>query len=72
MVSILVQTISAELIEVVTNQNLLTPLLAQTVRDPDVLGQIQRGFENFIESGQVWALIIGFLVGYMFRAFTSY
>lgn len=43
-------------------------LLAQNVTDPDVLGQMQRAFKNFIESGQVWALIIGLVVGYGFRS----
>ncbi|WP_026080012.1 hypothetical protein [Spirulina subsalsa] len=42
-------------------------LLAQTINDPDVLGQIQRAAQNFIESGQVWALIIGFIIGYGFK-----
>ena len=27
---------------------------------------------NFIESGQVWALLIGFGIGYAFRGLTSY
>ncbi|MGD2183684.1 hypothetical protein [Lusitaniella coriacea] len=43
-------------------------LLAQNVTDPDVIGQMQRAFKNFIESGQVWALIIGLVVGYGFRS----
>ena len=72
MVSIPIQTISTELIKVLTAQNILAHLFAQAIRDPDVLGQIQGSFENFIESGQVWALIIGFVVGYVFRSFTSY
>lgn len=36
------------------------------VEDPDVLGQIQRGFGQFVESGQLWAMIGGFVLGYMF------
>ncbi len=47
-------------------------VLAQRVEDPDVLGKMQSGFKNFIESGQVWALGIGFVLGYMFRNFTAY
>jgi hypothetical protein len=42
-------------------------MLAQ-VEDPDVMGQMQRAFQNFIESGQVWALIIGFAVGFGFKS----
>ncbi|MCP2731431.1 hypothetical protein [Limnofasciculus baicalensis] len=47
-------------------------VLAQNVTDPDVLGQMQRAFSNFINSGQVWALLIGLVVGYMFRGMSSY
>lgn len=41
--------------------------LAQ-VTDPDVLGQMRKAFQHFIESGQVWALIIGFVFGYGFKS----
>jgi hypothetical protein len=47
-------------------------VLAQTIEDPDVLGNMQDAFNNFIQSGQVWAFGIGLVLGYMFRAFTSY
>ena len=47
-------------------------LLAQNIEDPDVLDQMQTAWNNFIESGQVWALLIGLVVGYLFRSFTSY
>ena len=46
------------------------PVLAQNVTDPDVLGQIQRWFNNFIKSGQVWALLIGLILGYIIRGIT--
>lgn len=35
-------------------------------------GNFQAAWDNFIQSGQVWALIIGFIVGYVFRSITSY
>ncbi len=39
----------------------------------DNLGSsFQSAWDNFIQSGQVWALIIGFFVGYVFRSITSY
>ncbi len=39
----------------------------------DNLGSsFQSAWDNFIQSGQVWALIIGFIVGYTFRSITSY
>ncbi|MDY7012666.1 MAG: hypothetical protein SVX43_03520 [Cyanobacteriota bacterium] len=43
-------------------------ILAQNVEDPDVMGQMQRAFQNFVESGQVWALIIGFVLGFGFKS----
>jgi hypothetical protein len=47
-------------------------VLAQKIEDPDILGQMQDAWHNFIESGQVWALLIGSFFGYMFKNFTSY
>ncbi len=46
-------------------------VIAQTVRDPEVLNQIRDNWNNFIESGQVWALLIGIFFGYLFRTFIS-
>ena len=47
----------------------ITPILAQTIEDPDILGQIQDAWFNFIDSGQVWALLIGMFFGYTFKGF---
>lgn len=41
-------------------------VIAQYVEDPDVLGQIRDGFQNFVDSGQMWAMILGFFLGYWF------
>lgn len=49
----------------------ITSLLAQSIEDPDILGQIQDAWFNFIDSGQVWALLIGTFFGYTFKGFTS-
>jgi hypothetical protein len=46
--------------------------LAQKVEDPDVLGKMQKSWENFVKTGQIWALLIGIFVGYIFKSFTSY
>ncbi|MCC0175652.1 hypothetical protein I4641_01485 [Waterburya agarophytonicola K14] len=46
-------------------------LLAQQIEDPDILGQIQDAWWNFIDSGQVWALLIGVFFGYTFKGFTG-
>ncbi|AFZ35866.1 hypothetical protein Sta7437_2324 [Stanieria cyanosphaera PCC 7437] len=47
-------------------------ILAQRIDDPDILGKIQDSWHNFIESGQVWAMLIGVFFGYTFKGFTSF
>lgn len=48
-----------------------TPVVGQLIEDNffdrsgDILG-------NFIESGQVWALLIGLVLGYAIRGMTTY
>lgn len=42
------------------------------IKDPNVLGNIQGSFNHFVQTGQVWALLIGVVLGYMFRSMTSY
>ncbi|MEH1780215.1 hypothetical protein [Nostoc sp.] len=46
--------------------------LAQTITDPNVLGQIEKAWNHFIQTGQVWALLIGLFIGYIIRNLTSY
>ena len=56
------------------HHNYLLPvssLLAQSIEDPDILGQLQDAWFNFIDSGQVWALLIGTFFGYTFKGFTG-
>jgi hypothetical protein len=56
------------------HHNYLTPvssLLAQTIEDPDIIGQLEDAWYNFIDSGQVWALLIGTFFGYTFKGFTG-
>ena len=38
----------------------------------DILGDVGGAFENFVETGQLWALLIGFVIGYIFKSLTSY
>jgi hypothetical protein len=45
-------------------------IVAQVFRQ-DVLGDIRKGWNNFVESGQVWALLIGLVAGYMLKSITS-
>jgi hypothetical protein len=47
-------------------------LLAQQQFDTDVFAGTRAWFNNFIQSGQIWALIIGFVIGYILRGLTTY
>jgi len=47
-------------------------LMTISEQDVDIIGNVQKAFSNFVKTGQAWALLIGFIVGYMFRGFTSY
>lgn len=54
---------------------LTTFLAEQDVNDIaqiDVVAEMQAAFNHFIQSGQVWALVIGLVLGYLFRSFTAY
>ncbi|BAT51455.1 unknown protein [Nostoc sp. NIES-3756] len=48
------------------------PVLAQNVTDPNFIGQMQKTWNHFVQTGQIWALLIGLVVGYMFRNLTKY
>lgn len=47
-------------------------LFAQIIEDPDIIGQMTDAWKNFVESGQVWALLIGIFFGYTFANFTRF
>ncbi len=47
-------------------------VLGQNVTDPNVVGQMQKVWNHFVQSGQIWALLIGLVVGYIFRNLTKY
>jgi hypothetical protein len=38
----------------------------------DVFAPTRGWFDNFLKTGQVWALIIGFVLGFVLRGMTSY
>ncbi|MEM0982273.1 MAG: hypothetical protein AAGH78_18645 [Cyanobacteria bacterium P01_H01_bin.58] len=40
--------------------------------DQDILGDLGNAFGGFIESGQIWALLIGIVIGYIIRGITTY
>ncbi len=48
-----------------------TPVIAQQF-DQDLIGDTGTLLKGFYESGQLWALLIGLALGYMFKSFTSY
>ncbi|MBJ7900909.1 MAG: hypothetical protein GC158_13565 [Cyanobacteria bacterium RI_101] len=55
-------------------QNLLDGayLLGQNiskVQSIDIMADFQKAFKNFIESGQVWALGIGLVIGWVLHGF---
>ena len=47
-------------------------ILAQTFDDVDIIGDMEKAWEKFVETGQCWALLIGVFVGYAFKGLTNY
>lgn len=47
-------------------------IVAQTVKNTDLAGDVQRHFDHFVQTGQIWALLTGLVIGYLFRSLTSY
>ena len=46
-------------------------ILAQQF-DQDILGDMTGAWGRFVDSGQLWAMLIGFVIGYIFKSLTSY
>ncbi len=49
-------------------------LLAQNIgelTEVDIVGDMQEAWNSFVDSGQIWALIIGVVLGYIFKSFTG-
>ena len=42
------------------------------IKDPDILEQMRLGWNHFVITGQVWALFIGVVVGYLFKSLSSF
>lgn len=38
----------------------------------DLAGDVQKAFNNFVKTGQVWAFLIGLIFGYFVKTFTSF
>ncbi len=42
------------------------------ILEDNLFSNVQKAWNNFIKTGQVWAFLIGLALGYIFRSFTSY
>lgn len=42
-------------------------IIAQQVNDPDIMGQIAIHWKHFVATGQIWALLVGLVLGFVFR-----
>lgn len=47
-------------------------VLAQQFKETDITGEVGKSWGQFVKTGQVWALLVGLVVGYLARALTSY
>lgn len=47
-------------------------ILAQTFDDVDIMADMEEAWQNFVATGQCWALLIGVIVGYGFKGMTNY
>jgi hypothetical protein len=47
-------------------------VLAQQIKQTDLFGDTSRAWNHFVKTGQVWAMIIGMVLGYMAKTFTSF
>jgi hypothetical protein len=45
---------------------------AGTQFDTDVFAGVRNFFDHFLKTGQIWALIIGFVLGFLAKGMTSY
>ena len=46
-------------------------VIANIDPESDVMLQMQKAYNNFIDSGQGWAILIGFFLGYLVRSLTA-
>ncbi len=76
----LMHEISGQLINIASDGTLHTVwhdvtstghLLAQTIEGPGIGERTQEAWSNFVDSGQIWAFIVGLGFGYWFRYMTG-
>lgn len=46
--------------------------LAQLKTETDLFAQVSGAWDNFVKTGQIWALLIGIVFGYFIKAFTTF
>ncbi|PSB20719.1 hypothetical protein C7B65_07265 [Phormidesmis priestleyi ULC007] len=47
-------------------------VLGQQFKETDIGGDVGRAWSHFVKTGQVWAFLVGLILGYMARALTTY
>ncbi|OLP17243.1 hypothetical protein BST81_17385 [Leptolyngbya sp. 'hensonii'] len=47
-------------------------VLAQQQFNQDIMSDMQKAFNHFVKTGQVWALLVGIILGYLFKSLTSF
>ncbi len=47
-------------------------VLAQQITQTDIVGDLQKWFNNLVKTGQLWAFLLGLVVGYLVKTFTSF
>ncbi len=46
--------------------------LGDTIIEDNLWSSVQKAFNNFVKTGQVWAFLIGIIFGYLAKSFTTY
>jgi hypothetical protein len=46
--------------------------LAQLKTETDLFAQVSGAWDNVVKTGQIWALLIGIVFGYLIKAFTTF
>lgn len=46
--------------------------VAQQIKQTDLMGDVGKTWNHFVRTGQVWAFMIGIVIGYMVKTFTSF
>lgn len=47
-------------------------VFAQLQTDTNIFSNVGKAWDNFVKTGQVWAMLIGIVIGYLFKTFTTF